>query len=328
MVEVVDVATQDELITKSTYELGCDICAGFNNKPKQISAKYFYDEYGSELFDLITRHPDYYLTAAELEILNTYKSTFTAWLRNDIFNLIELGPGEGIKTKIFLEQFEHEKRAFNYLPVDISKKYLQNIANQFESLLNSMTLINTDYFDDLTWIKSHSDKQNFVLFLGSSIGNFSLLQAEQFFKKLHDNLNAGDLVLIGFDLRKEIETLMRAYNDSDGLTRAFNFNLLARLNRELYADFNLDKFKHYPTYNFYTNAMESFLVSVTAQRVNFAKLNQSYFFDEFEPIHVESSHKYSMAQIEQFAQVAGFEVAQHYFDSRRYFVDSLWRVKK
>jgi L-histidine Nalpha-methyltransferase len=263
MIEVVDVAAQAESSsTTSQTTMLEEIRAGLKKIPKQISAKYFYDERGSELFNLITRHPDYYLTQAEMEILQTCKNELTSFLQVPTFNLIELGPGEGIKTKVLIEQFKSEKIPFHYVPIDISKKYLNAIAEKFEPIISSILPIQTDYFHGLSWVRSHSHRRNFVLFLGSSIGNFSIIETKQFLANLYDHLNVGDLVLLGFDLRKDIDILMRAYNDSDGITRAFNFNLLTRLNRELQANFDLAQFKHYPAYNFYTQAMESFLVNI------------------------------------------------------------------
>lgn len=307
-----------------------DIQLGFAKTEKKIQSKYFYDEHGSELFNQITRHPDYYLTQCEIEILNTYKKQISALLGDKPYNVIELGPGEGIKTQILIEQFLRDSLNFTYMPIDISTKYLNTLSKQFNQQLPALKLtpIHSDYFKGLEWLSEHSGRQNLVLFLGSSIGNFDPVLTEEFLHHLWEILHDGDHVLLGFDLRKDINVLMRAYSDQDGITRDFNMNLLQRMNRELHAHFDADKFSHYATYNVYSGAMESYLVSLEQQIVAIDALDRSYSFDAIEPIHVEYSYKYLVSQIEEFARTTGFSIVQHFTDTRNYFIDSLWRVNK
>lgn len=308
-------------------EIFCkDVLLGLSQKNKKLSSKYFYDDKGGELFNQITHHPDYYLTNCELEILTTYKQNLALFFKNKAFNLIELGPGEGIKTRILIEGFLQEQLNFRYFPIDISANYLSHISASFQKTIPKLKIstLNSDYLNGIKWVCSHSDICNLVLFLGSSIGNFDLESSKDFLKQIRKALRPGDYLLIGFDLLKEISVLTRAYNDSDGLTRAFNLNLLARMNNELGANFDLQSFDHYGNYNIYTHAMESYLLSTKAQQIYISALDRSFDFAEFEPIHVESSQKYSLPQIKDLATLSDFQVIENFSDSKHYFINSLW----
>ena len=307
-----------------------EIKNGLEQPQKHIVAKYLYDDNGCELFNQITRHDDYYLTRSELAILKSYKKKIANIMGNNPFNLVDLGPGEGIKTELLLSEFMARNLQFSYMPIDISEKYLQNLVEKFKSIWPKInaTCLHTDYFNGLKWIKKNAKQTNLVLFLGSSIGNFDLKATRKFLKHLYKTLNHGDYVLLGFDLYKNVDILMRAYNDRDGITREFNFNILRRLNRELGANFNLTKFAHFPTFNHKISAMESYLISLEEQVVNIDALEKSFIFKANEPIHVEFSHKYQFKQIESLAKATGFDVIDNFSDSAHYFLDTLWRVTK
>lgn len=329
MAKVIQAASDldDELHEK--LEFVQDLTIGLAKPKKQIPSKYFYDEHGSELFNQITRHPDYYLTQCEFEILDKYKTQIANLFNSEPFNLVELGPGEGIKTQILVEEFLQKSLQFTYLPIDISKKYLKTLIDEFSNKLHQLKLLPlySDYFRGLEWLRQHSQRANLVLFLGSSIGNFTPKEVQNFLEHLCQSLNKNDYVLLGFDLRKDVQVLMRAYDDSDGITRDFNLNLLKRINRELNADFDISKFKHYATYNVYSGAMESYLISLERQTIAIEALGQSFTFDKIEPIHVEYSYKFYLKQINELAEIAGFEVIQTYTDNKQYFIDTLWQVK-
>lgn len=304
-----------------------DVQAGFTSARKHIPSKYFYDEKGSELFNRITRHPDYYLTQCEVEILNANKKNLSNFFKQEAFNLVELGPGEGLKTQILIKQFMQDALQFTYLPIDISLNYLKTLTEQFHAQLPNLKLktLHSDYFQGLEWLNLTSEKRNVVLFFGSSIGNFSPDENLAFLQHICDILHPKDYILIGFDLRKDMDVLLRAYNDSDGITRQFNLNLFERMNRELAANFDMQKFCHYETYNVYSGAMESFLISLEEQSVTIDALSNSFTFHAYEPIQVEYSYKYLMPQIKWLAEMTGFEVVETFTDSKHYFVDSLWR---
>ena len=307
-----------------------DVLEGLSTKKKHISSKYFYDKKGSELFNLITQHPHYYLTQCELQIIERYKSKLSNLLNTGSFNLIELGPGEGIKTRLILDQFLNDNLDFTYYTIDISEKYLLQIVEEFNKELAQLKLIalNADYFKGLKWLAKKSAKPNLILFLGSSIGNFTPKQTNRFLTSMWHDLQDGDYCLIGFDLRKDLRVILDAYNDGDGLTREFNLNLLTRINRELGGHFNTKNFQHYAVYNVYSGAMESYLLSTQEQQVYIDALNKEFRFGAYEPLHLEYSYKYTLKQIEDYASLNGFRIVENYFDEKNYFVDSLWQVVK
>jgi L-histidine Nalpha-methyltransferase len=180
----------------------------------------------------------------------------------------------------------------------------------------------------LKWLNHRHRRRNLVLFLGSSIGNFNHTRACFFLRSLWNALNHDDVVLIGFDMKKDIDLLLRAYNDSEGVTREFNLNLLCRINGELGGNFDLSKFRHFGTYNVSSGAMESYLVSQERQMVFIEAIGRSFLFEPWEPLHTEYSYKYLASDIDRLAEETGFEVKQHIYDSRNYFADSVWRVQK
>lgn len=309
-------------------ELKNDILVGLTKPNKALPSKYLYDKHGSDLFNKITRHPDYYLTGCEFEILTTYCSNILDIIGEGDFNLVELGPGEGIKTSVLINYFLKKKIDFSYMPIDISESYLCNFRKKIlqEHPCLRITPIQGDYVCGLSWLRQHEKRRNIVLFLGSSIGNFDLIGAEHFLLTLRRSLKKGDLLLIGFDLKKSISILLKAYDDTEGLTRSFNLNLLHRINQELTGEFDLNSFYHHATYNVYTGAMESYLISLISQTVPIQALQRSIHFEAFEAIHIEYSYKYLVSQIRDLAKNTGFNIAAQFQDSRKYFVDSFWEV--
>jgi uncharacterized SAM-dependent methyltransferase len=181
-----------------------------------------------------------------------------------------------------------------------------------------------DYFQALHQLNETADRRNVVLFLGSNIGNFSEIEAIDFLTNLGDNLNAEDLLLIGFDLKKDPEVILKAYNDKSGITRAFNMNLLERINRELGGNFDLEQFMHFPLYDPELGEARSYLISKKRQTVYIATLDKSFEFKSWEPIHVEISRKYDLETINRYAEKAGFKVIKNFFDHNNYYLDSLW----
>lgn len=305
-----------------------DILSGLSAKKKYIHSKYFYDERGDELFRKIMNMPEYYPTDAEHEIFSTHSDKLIAYLqsKNRGFNLIELGPGDGYKTKVLLERLYNREIDFKYIPIDISENVItllrKNLNKEFPGLeIESRA---EDYFIALDDIHKHSDRQLVVFFLGSNIGNLSEEESGAFLKEVSDKLNPGDKLLIGLDLKKDPHKIALAYNDQQGITRDFNLNLLERLNRELGANFDVSKFLHYPTYDPENGTAKSFLVSKEDQMVYIEKLERTFFFEEWELIHTEISQKYDVEMIDFMAMQSGFKVERNFYDSKRYFVDSLW----
>jgi len=167
-----------------------------------------------------------------------------------------------------------------------------------------------------------------VLFLGSNIGNFNGPQSRVFLRTLWNALSHGDRLLVGFDLKKEIDAMLAAYNDRGGATERFNLHLLERINEELGGRFQLEHFDHFGTYNVFTGAMESYLLSLREQDVFIGSLNKSFSFEAYEPIHTEYSFKYLPSDVEALGRETGFVVEGTFSDSREYFIDVLWRVVK
>jgi L-histidine N-alpha-methyltransferase len=305
-----------------------DIDKSLSSSPKALSSKYFYDEVGDKLFQTIMGMGEYYLTRAEFEIFDTQKEAMLKSFlgADESFNLIELGAGDGTKTKVLLRHFVESEIDFNYSPIDISQHVLDLLTNDLENTLPKLKVnpMQGDYFDALSNLNQNHYQKEVVLFLGSNIGNFSNTATEQFLSKLSQNLHKGDLLLIGFDLMKDPNVILSAYNDQLGVTKAFNINLLNRINNELGADFDLEAFIHFPTYNPSTGETRSHLVSRKDQEVTIEALEKTYQFKAWEAIHTEVSQKYSMKMIEDFAKNTGFRIVRNFTDSENYFVDSLW----
>ena len=315
--------------TEHKEEFKTDVLIGLSSNPKTISEKYFYDDVGSELFQKISQHRDYYLTKTEFSILETHGAALANKINESEIDIIELGAGDGHKSKLIVNSFLNKGTKVNFYPIDISEKAMRFLSENMAvgGLLDIHGIV-ADYFHGLTHLKQISNNKKLVLFLGSNIGNFGKSQTMEFLKKLWLSLNANDHVLIGYDLKKDTAILNKAYNDSDGLTRDFNLNLLNRMNLELGANFDLEKFQHYGFYNPILGAMESYLISLEDQLIYMPALEKSFHFERFEPLHLEYSFKFSEADINYLASHSGFETEVHFSDQQNYFIDSLWQVKK
>ena len=306
-----------------------DVLKGLSAKPKFLLSKYFYDDEGSRLFQEIMKLPEYYLTKAEFEIFAEQTAEiFRAFGAEDSsFDLIELGAGDGTKTAVLIDYFLRQNTDFTYLPIDISQEALDALTEKFSAEFPrlSMKTKTGDYFRILETLKTESSRRKILLFLGSNIGNFSQEQAEDFFRRLRGVMNADDLLFVGFDLQKDPRVILRAYDDAQGVTAAFNLNLLTRINRELGGNFDLRKFSHYAIYRPTECAARSFLISREAQTVFIEALNKSFDFKAWEPIFMEISQKYSLEMIDDFARTSGFRVVKNFFDRQNFYTDSLWK---
>ncbi len=305
-----------------------DVLSGLTTNPKCLLSKYFYDEKGDELFQKIMQLPEYYLTRCEFEILaqNTHKIIESLSLKRDSFRLIELGAGDGLKSKILLKFLLDNNFDFKYQPVDISNNAIDKLQKDLSSSLPQLQIEGSvgDYFQVLKHTSQSSANRNVVLFLGSNIGNLLDERAADFLSLLSSSLNSGDKVLIGFDLKKDPGLILSAYNDKEGVTRSFNLNLLARINRELEADFDLSQFIHFPLYDPQSAVAKSYIVSLKNQIVNIHELNTAVHFEAMETIHTEVSQKYDLKMIDLLASGSGFEVQENFTDCKSYFSLSLW----
>lgn len=305
-----------------------DVLQGLLAMPKSLPSRCFYDERGSRLFQQIMELPEYYPTRCEREILQHAKDEIARAVGPEPFRLVELGVGDGRKTEILLRHLLQRGLRFQYVPVDICQATIVDLAESLHHRdgLASLSLhgIVADYFDALHLLIHQGSERNLVLFLGSNIGNFDPFDARQFLAGLGESLNVGDLVLLGFDLKKDPAILHLAYNDLRGVTREFNLNLLDRINRELGGRFDRRRFRHYGSYNVPQSRMESWLVSTEAQQVEIRRLGETVAFDAWEGIHVECSYKYDLPEIEAMAASTGFSIRRHWHDVERWFVDTLW----
>ncbi len=308
-----------------------DTLKGLSASPKFLLSKYFYDDVGSSIFQDIMQMPEYYLTDCELEIFTSHKKKISDAFCDGAqkFDLIELGSGDGLKTKILLQYLVENFVDFRYIPVDISHKANLELT---KSLLNELPLLNVnaqtgDYFQVLKKLNDNLDSRKVILFLGSNIGNFSDQEIDLFLGQLSKLCKKNDKVLIGFDLKKSPDLIIKAYNDPHGHTRRFNLNHLTRLNRTLKANFNLDNFEQHSNYNPESGEVKSFLVSKTKQSVHIAALEQNFHFKKWETIFMEHSRKFDFETIENLAEVHGFKAEKQFVDDRNFFVDSFW-VKK
>ena len=312
----------------SPTPLAEEVRTGLQQTPKRLSSRFFYDAEGSRLFQAIMHTPEYYLTRSEYEIFEIHKADLYQQFAPDgqPFELIELGAGDGLKTKVLLGFLNDQNADFTYAPVDISGEALDELTADLQRQWPDLQLNpqHDDYFNALEQLSEESNVRRVVLFLGSNIGNFTPDEAVDFYQKLHDRLQPGDLVLTGFDLQKHPAVIHAAYNDWQGLTRAFNLNLLRRINRELDANFDLSAFDHYEVYNPETGEARSYLVSQKAQTVSISALDMTVPFDYGEIIHTEISRKFTRDQIEHLADQTGFSLTGWFTDCKSYFADVLF----
>jgi len=305
-----------------------DVLTGLQSSPKYMQSKYFYDEEGDKIFQQIMDSEEYYPTDCEMEIFKEQTPELANVLKNgfDEFDLVELGAGDATKSFFVLNQLIKNNAKFTYYPIDISSHIISELENNLPQKIKGIKVkgLNGEYFEMLRKAYQVSDKRKVVLFLGANIGNMPVEEAKTFCKQLREHLSEDDLLMIGFDLKKHPEVIRNAYNDKKGYTKEFNLNLLRRINKELNANFDIDAFDHYPSYDPQTGACKSYLVSLKKQTVNIAE-NEPIFFDENESIFMEVSQKYSIHEAEELALQACFKPVKHFFDSKKWFIDSVWK---
>ncbi len=307
-------------IEVQAHNFATDMQAALASASKQISPKYFYDAKGSLLFDQICELPEYYPTRTEWAVLEQYAPQMAECLGADI-DLIEFGAGSLRKVRLLLDALMAQKTPpKSYVPIDISGAHLAESSLQLQKQYPALGVT--------TWVSDYSqalvlppalmqaNRRRMGFFPGSSLGNFAPGEALAFMTQAAQMLGGGGL-LVGVDLVKDPQVLHAAYNDQQGITAAFNLNLLARANRELGADFDLNAFAHYAFYEPRHQRIEMHLQSLRAQHVRL--LGQTYSFREGETLHTENSYKYTLDSLHQLAKQAGFEVGIHWTDSQQQF---------
>lgn len=312
-------------MTQDTFKK--DIYDGLKSKPKSLPSKYFYDAKGDALFQKIMACEDYYLTNADNEIFSEQTSALAKALHSgkEPFDVLELGAGDATKSTFLLKEWQNAGAEFTYYPIDISSSMISYLETEMPKRIPNLQVhgLAGEYLEQVLEAHRISKRKKVILFLGSSIGNFELHEAHNFLRKLYEEIEIGDTVLIGFDLKKNPHQILKAYNDSEGITRAFNLNLLDRINKELGANFDTTQFEHFPIYNPLNGACRSFLISEKAQKVLFSD-GTVINFQPYEAIDMELSQKFSIDDIDTIAMRIGFHKQPYFFDSNNYYCNAIW----
>lgn len=294
-----------------------DALLGLDRTPKRLAPKYFYDRAGSELFDAICDLPEYYVTRAETSIMRARIAEVVAGWGPRV-RVVEPGAGSGTKTRLVLEALG-PARCVEYVPVDISREHLGQAAKQLRADYPwlRVTPLAADFAIDLPIPPSDEGARTVVYFPGSTIGNFDPVEAQRLLARFRRAAGANGTVVLGVDLKKDPTILHAAYNDAQGVTAAFNRNVLARMNRELGGTFDVDAFAHYAFYEPVLGRIEMHLVSLRRQDVLVS--GRKFRFAEGESIHTESSYKYDLPAAEHLARVAGLQLVDAWLDDERRF---------
>lgn len=303
-----------------------DVIEGLTAKNKYLNSKYFYDDIGSRIFQEIMHMPEYYLTGSEFEILALQaQQIIEAANFERPFNIVELGAGDGFKTFKLLEYLVKANIDFHYVPIDISKGAMDSLSVHLKQRLPNLSIHPRvgDYFEVLSKENVQTEIPSLLLFLGSNIGNYSMVEAGNLLRLINQNMKSQDKLLLGIDLKKNPNTIQRAYSDAQGITKRFNLNLLLRINTEFDGDFKIDDFDFYCHYNPINGEVRSYIVSLRKQTVVLKKLNKSFDLDYNELIWTELSKKFDFEEIETLANDSNFKVAKHFLDCKHYFSDSL-----
>lgn len=320
-------AMQTRIISSSfSSQFAAEVCAGLSQpQQKQLPSKYLYDAVGSALFEVICALPEYGLTRAEERILRQHAEEIVDQLPRPVV-VAELGSGTGRKTRLLLEALSRWQSTW-YHPIEISPTALAELRRELRDI-NSVSVVGfeREYLDGLREAAARrvQGEHLLVLFLGSTLGNFDGEAGAEFLRVLRTILQPGDSLLLGTDLIKPVNVLIPAYNDSLGVTAAFNRNLLARINRELRADFDLSQFEHVAVFNQESQSVEMHLRSRTRQTVTIPDAAASFEFEPQETIWTESSHKYSQEELVRLAHQAGFASRSQWVEPSWGFAENLW----
>jgi L-histidine Nalpha-methyltransferase len=308
-----------------------DVRLGLSKEPKSLAPKYFYDALGSQLFEAICLLPEYYLTRAETEIFQSHAAEivapmYAALAPSGSVGIVELGSGSSVKTRLLIEAIRARQDRLHYRPIDISATILEQSASKLLGDYPDLYITGhvSDYTQGLSSIVRREGERILVLFLGSNIGNYMPDEGRALLIQIRRALRPGDGLLLGADLKKSPGIIEPAYNDALGVTAAFNLNLLLRINRELDANFDPDRFQHHAYYNEREGRVEIFIRSRFWQKVEIKKIGLHLEFREGELIHTENSYKYDPAQLEALARETGFKSQRTWLDSQKRFSCNFW----
>jgi dimethylhistidine N-methyltransferase len=319
-------ATSKQIQFLANDAIALEVFQGLSATPKWLPSKLFYDQIGSDLFEQITELPEYYLTRTERSILETYAGEILQQAGTSL-TLVELGAGTATKTCILIEELLNRQSRALFYPIDVSPSALQEavarLGLQFPGL--RVNPIVADYTGGVPALSRISGRK-LVLYIGSSIGNFEADEAIRILRRIRRTLRAGDALLLGADFAKSPKILLPAYDDSQGVTARFNQNILARLNRELEADFDVDLFRHIPLWNRRQSRIEAYLESTRSQTVFIPALEMDLLLAPGERIHTEISYKYTDDMIESILRESGFRLEHTWCDRKKWFGVHLARV--
>ncbi|MFL6313452.1 MAG: L-histidine N(alpha)-methyltransferase [Terriglobales bacterium] len=303
-----------------------EVLRGLTARPRRLPPKLFYDAAGSQLFEQITETPEYYPTRTERAILKKYAGEIVRQAGTNV-TLVELGAGSASKTQVLIEALLRRQLRAEFYPVDVSSSALQGALTTLNGHFPRLRVspIVADYTHRIPDLNSLPGRK-LVLFIGSTIGNFEPEEAMAFLKSVHSSLQAGDALLIGFDLIKDAGVLHAAYNDGQGVTAAFNKNMLVRINRELGGSFDVDAFEHVALWNRRKSRIEMHLESVYEQTVWVQDLGRGFHFEKGERIHTENSYKFNAASIARLLRRSGFKLEKQWTDAKGWFCEALARV--
>lgn len=305
--------------------IAADVRNGLTATPKSLPAKLFYDEAGSRLFDRITELPEYYLTATERAIFQRHAAEMVAF-DGDQLSLVELGAGSAGKTAVLLAALCRRQQRVRFHAIDVSSAALDEARRNLQQQLPAVEFVPHvfDFMSDARTLPPISGRK-LVLFIGSSIGNFEPLQASLLLRRIRSALAAGDALLLGVDMRKPADVLLPAYDDPQRVTAAFNKNVLARINRELGADFDLPSFAHRIVWNDRESRIEMHLESRKDQLVRIPALALEIAFRRGERIHTENSYKYTLPMLQAIVANGGLGIERTWSDARGWFTVHLLR---
>ena len=313
------------IIADPAIDFAEDVSGGLSKRnQKELPSKYLYDEVGSRLFEVICALPEYGLTRADERLLRKHAREIVDRVRGEVV-VAELGSGSGKKTRWILEAFSR-RGPTSYYPIEISATALAMCERELADI-DAISIVGCEreYLDGLLEVAARRPRgqRMMVLFLGSTIGNFDRPADVSFLREMRLILEPGDALLLGTDLEKPVPQLIDAYDDPLGVTAAFNLNLLARINRELYADFDLDRFEHIARFNSETRSIEMHLRSKRDQVVAIGKAGISVSLLEGETIWTETSHKYSLNEVVCMSEEAGFRCEAQWIDHEWPFAENL-----
>lgn len=313
------------LLRAAESSLAQDVRRGLTATPKHLPCKYFYDAAGLALYEQITRLPEYYLPRAETAILRQHTPAMLAHCPAPL-TLVELGNGSSTKTRLLIEPCLARQDELTYYAIDLAPEALTQAGGDLLKDYAGLRFVGLagEFSDGLTELEREPGPPRLSIFLGSTIGNLDEREIAEFFRGARHALRPQDRMLLGFDLRKDSAILVPAYDDAQGVTAAFNLNLLVRINRELGADFDVAAFRHRAVFNAPRSRIEMHLVSAKAQTVRLRALNLEVRLEAGETIHTENCYKHSWPAMQMLLERHGFGVLAAFFDPEQWFCHVLF----